>query len=163
MSAADECIWAKRATCLTADVVMFCFGPDAGSISRYLTIKRQLEDWDMYKPPSFAPVYFRERDPAAGRYFPDICFLLDAVCKRPVLLILDAMLISVVVGLAYFHLSLILMTIFDPTLPKIGSKYLEGRERIKVRFIVATTDNDLVHVLTLRRRKSLIIYESYVA
>ncbi|KAF2094201.1 hypothetical protein NA57DRAFT_80616 [Rhizodiscina lignyota] len=116
---ADECIWAKRATCLVGDVVTFCFGPDAGSTSKYLEIKQRLDDWDLCKPGSFTPVYFRERDPAAGRYFPEICLLLDPC----------------VVGLAYFHLALLLMAIFDPTSPRIGSKYIEGRERIREKVL----------------------------
>lgn len=40
-----------------------------------------------------------------------------------------------VVGLAYWHLAMLLLAVYDPTLPKIGPKYLEGRERTRVRHL----------------------------
>lgn len=134
MSPADECVWAKRATCLVGDVVSFCFGPYAGSASRYVEIRQALDEWDMCKPASFTPVYFRERDPDAGRYFPDFCLLLDPCSEHSLQNSRQIGLLTSyqVVGLAYFHLALLLMAIFDPTMPKIGSKYIEGRERIRV-------------------------------
>lgn len=78
MKEASEDIWAKRSTCLTADVVTFCFGPDASSVDKYLELKNRLDQWDACKPPSFTPLYYQDRDPAAGRYFPDVWLTLDA-------------------------------------------------------------------------------------
>lgn len=80
MTAADECIWAKRASCLTADVVEWCFGPEAGSVPKYLTLTQKLRDWDVYKPIEYTPVYFSDSDPSIGKYFPDYCLTLDACC-----------------------------------------------------------------------------------
>lgn len=78
---ADEYTWAKRTTCLNAEVVDFCLGPDAGSTERYHSISARLQEWDRCKPDVFKPVFFRDRDPSGGRFFPDICFLLDYCCE----------------------------------------------------------------------------------
>ncbi|KXL42448.1 hypothetical protein M433DRAFT_397020 [Acidomyces richmondensis BFW] len=106
MSPANECVWAKRATCLNADVVEFCFGVDSGSVSKYHAIMKNLDDWHLNVPDTFRPVYYRENDVASGRYFPDICLLLDC-CTF---------------GLSYYCFCMLLMTIYDPTTPKIGSR-----------------------------------------
>lgn len=78
MKEADEDIWAKRSTCLTADVATFCFGPEASSVIKYAALKEQLEQWERCKPPSFDPIYYVERDVALGRFFDDIWITLDA-------------------------------------------------------------------------------------
>ena len=76
-ASADEYTWAKRATCLNAEVVDFCFGPDAASIQRFTDVKNKLDAWDRCKPPAFTPVLYRERDPYRGLVFADIQFLLE--------------------------------------------------------------------------------------
>lgn len=78
MNEVDECIWAKRSTCLAADVVSFCFGPEAASTTKYTALKESLNEWNACRPASFNPVYYRDRDPAVGRHFPDIWLTLDA-------------------------------------------------------------------------------------
>ena len=78
---APDHIWAKRATCLNADVVRYCFGPDMGSAQKYYELMQRLENWDLYKPDTFRPVYYEERCPEAGRYFPDIYLLMDTCSK----------------------------------------------------------------------------------
>jgi len=85
MSPANECVWAKRATCLNADVVEFCFGVDSGSVSKYQAIMRNLDDWQLNVPNTFRPVYYRENNVASGRFFPDICLLLDC-CSECIIL-----------------------------------------------------------------------------
>ena len=76
-SPADGCVWAKRSTCLQAEIVAFCLGPEAASASRYKQVLHRLDAWYSHNPDDFTPVYFRERDPSQGRWFPDVCFLLD--------------------------------------------------------------------------------------
>lgn len=85
MNEASDEIWAKRSTCLTADVVSFCFGAESSSIPKYMALKHQLHLWDTCKPPSFTPLYYRECDAAAERYFPEVWLTLDACGKSSVL------------------------------------------------------------------------------
>jgi hypothetical protein len=75
---ADECTWAKRATCLNAEVVGMIFGPDAGSVKNYVTIMRKLEAWFSNLPDTFLPAHYKEADPEAQRFFPEIYVLIDS-------------------------------------------------------------------------------------
>lgn len=78
---ADEYTWAKRTTCLQADCVEFCFGPNAANIDAYNAVLQKLADWYEHKPTSFAPVCWLEERPAEGRFFPEICVILDNASK----------------------------------------------------------------------------------
>jgi hypothetical protein len=137
---ASEDVWAKRVTCLTADVVTFCFGPEASSIARYIELKEQLTEWYDCKPPSFAPIYFKESDISTGQYFPELCLTLDTCGKfclgqcllyaHPDIVVADHLM--QVVGLAYYHLAMLLVAIYDPTQPKMGSRFVEGRKKMQV-------------------------------
>ncbi|KAE8375839.1 hypothetical protein BDV26DRAFT_6007 [Aspergillus bertholletiae] len=116
--------WAKRCTCLVADVVSFCFGPNASSIERYDTLRHQLDWWDMHKPPCSTAFFQSELDHQTEDPFPEIIFALDAS----------------VVGVAYYHLSMLLMAIYNPRQPKIGPLHALGRQQIEreVQFHVRT-------------------------
>ncbi|KAF9774149.1 hypothetical protein IL306_007899 [Fusarium sp. DS 682] len=78
VSPADEATWAKRALCLEAEVVDYCFGHEASSNQKYLFLKSQLEEWDRHKPQTFTPVFYQERDPSQGRMFPVVSVLLES-------------------------------------------------------------------------------------
>ncbi|KAK7903657.1 hypothetical protein LTR67_001677 [Exophiala xenobiotica] len=116
-SFADADTWAKRATCLHAETVCFCFSSDATSKDKYDNLLQRLEDWNQHKPDIFSPVFHQERDIMQGRHFPEICFLWDCCAF----------------ALSYHYLSMLLMTVYDPSVPKIGPLMLEGRKRIDVR------------------------------
>lgn len=137
MSPADDCIWAKRASCLASEVVSFCFGPDVASVEKYQCVSRRLDEWAMHRPDTFNPVYYAEADPSSGRFFPELCLLIepcgrfqtisqDHACRR-------MLTTELVHGFAYFQLALLLMAVYDPTRPKIGPRYVEMREQTKVR------------------------------
>lgn len=73
----DDFTWAKRTTCLQADCVEFCFGPNAANTEAYNALQRRLDEWYNNKPSHFSPVCYVEENPSQGKYFPDICVLLD--------------------------------------------------------------------------------------
>jgi hypothetical protein len=81
MNEASEDVWAKRAACLAADVVTFCFGPEAASVETYRELRHRLDRWQTSNPPSFIPLYSSERDMSTGQFFPEICLTLDACGK----------------------------------------------------------------------------------
>lgn len=79
-SPADECIWAKRATCLNAETVQFCFGNEVSG-ERFNDIDHKLKEWYGCKPDTFTPVLYEERDVSRGQYFPHVPMLLDSCGK----------------------------------------------------------------------------------
>lgn len=81
VSVAEPNLWAKRATCLQAEVVSFCFGADNNSVEKFRHVARRLEEWDLYKPRIFTPVFYQDRDLSQGRFLPDICVLWDCSGK----------------------------------------------------------------------------------
>lgn len=81
-SFADADTWAKRATCLHAETVYFCFSVIATSKDKYDNLLQRLEEWNQHKPDIFSPVFHQERDIMQGRHFPEICFLWDCCGKH---------------------------------------------------------------------------------
>ncbi|KAE8423007.1 hypothetical protein BDV36DRAFT_290820 [Aspergillus pseudocaelatus] len=92
-----------------------CFGPNASSIERYEALRHQLDWWDMHKPPCCAPFFHGDLSHRTGDAFPEITFTLDAV----------------IVGVAYYHLSMLLMAIYNPQQLKIGLLHVKSRQQIE--------------------------------
>lgn len=78
---ADDYTWAKRTTCLQAECVEFCFGPNAANTSAYNALQQRLDEWYHHKPTHFSPVCYIEENPSEGKFFPDFCVLLDHASK----------------------------------------------------------------------------------
>lgn len=134
VSPAPENVWAKRATCLNADVVEFCFAVDS-SIKRYRKVMRDLDAWYTHKPETFEPVYFIPADLARGRFFPKICMLSD-VCAF---------------ALSYYYFCMLMMAVYDPTVPRIGKRVSEGRETVKVSLVLESICADDTWLTTAQR------------
>ncbi|KAE8370295.1 hypothetical protein BDV27DRAFT_152181 [Aspergillus caelatus] len=94
--------WAKRSTC-------------ASSIERCEALRHQLDCWDMHKPPCYAPFFHGDLSHRTGDAFPEITFTLDAA----------------IVGVAYYHLSMLLMAIYNPQQLKIGLLHVKSRQQIE--------------------------------
>ncbi|KAM5347334.1 hypothetical protein ACJ41O_010339 [Fusarium nematophilum] len=78
--AADDYDWTNRIVIWCAHVLKFCF-PGEGShpcedprsrTQQWEALKSFQRNWDERQPPHFAPLYYRERNPSEGRYFPTI-------------------------------------------------------------------------------------------
>ncbi|KAM0415865.1 hypothetical protein ACHAPT_013176 [Fusarium lateritium] len=79
--AADDYDWTNRIIIWCAHVLKYCFPGDVDVETREDTRSRSQQwealktfqrNWDERTPPHFAPVYYKERNPAEGRYFPTI-------------------------------------------------------------------------------------------
>lgn len=78
---ADLYTWAKRAQALAGEVTDFCFDQDAQPrVQLFEQLQQRLQQWLEVTSPTFRPLLFFERDPAAGRILPEIRFSLKACC-----------------------------------------------------------------------------------
>ncbi|KAJ4248806.1 hypothetical protein NW762_012644 [Fusarium torreyae] len=107
--------WAKRATCLHAEVVNFCFDSATATKDGFSEIMAKLEQWDRCKPAVFKPVLYRESDASLSTSLPDICFTVDECAM----------------AWAYHLFSRLLMAIHDPAVPRMGPDFIQGQTRVK--------------------------------
>ncbi|KAF5611415.1 major facilitator superfamily transporter [Fusarium subglutinans] len=76
--AADDYDWTNRVLIWCAHVLKFCYPDDDDEqpidnrtrSQQWEAIKDFQRNWDEKRPPHFAPLYYRERSPSEGRYFP---------------------------------------------------------------------------------------------
>ncbi|KAF5966535.1 ARCA-like protein [Fusarium bulbicola] len=77
--AADDYDWTNRVLIWCAHVLKFCYPDDDDEqpidnrtrSQQWEAIKDFQRNWDEKRPPHFAPLYYRERNPSEGRYFPE--------------------------------------------------------------------------------------------
>lgn len=77
---AADCTWANRIIWIVAEIVSFCFSNNRSSGSNdgkkgtlcWESARAKVERWDACRPKSFDPILYVERDPSAGRWFPEI-------------------------------------------------------------------------------------------
>ncbi|KAF5529234.1 major facilitator superfamily transporter [Fusarium phyllophilum] len=77
--AADDYDWTNRVLIWCAHVLKFCYPDDDDEqpidnrtrSQQWEAIKDFQRNWDEKRPPHFAPLYYRERDPSEGQYFPE--------------------------------------------------------------------------------------------
>ena len=58
------------------------------------------------RPASFDPIHFRTQDLQNGRFFPEVCYIID----------------EHVAAAHFFYMAKLLLTIHDPDLPRIGPR-----------------------------------------
>ncbi|KAK6384357.1 hypothetical protein LTS17_001920 [Exophiala oligosperma] len=117
-SPAEDAVWADRLVVFCADVLDFCYNDNKDQASqqkpvestkdRWLTLKRYEKTWREVLPASFEPIYYRDPNRFKGEVFPQICYMVD--CH--------------VVGVQYVELAKILLSVYDPTRPKLGPGYI---------------------------------------
>ncbi|KAI1054499.1 hypothetical protein LB506_010703 [Fusarium annulatum] len=77
--AADDYDWTNRVLIWCAHVLKLCYPDDNDEqpidnrtrSQQWEAIKDFQRNWDEKRPPHFAPLYYRERNPSEGRYFPE--------------------------------------------------------------------------------------------
>ncbi|KAI4716118.1 hypothetical protein E4T48_07687 [Aureobasidium sp. EXF-10727] len=74
--------------------------------ARFEELLSYAENWRNSIPPCFTPVYHRYADADSDAVFPEVMYLSDAV----------------VTGIQHYHLTLILLRAYDPTIPRLGSR-----------------------------------------
>ncbi|KAJ5709567.1 hypothetical protein N7493_009858 [Penicillium malachiteum] len=146
---ADDYVWADRLVIHCADVLQYCYGSEEEELSgdRYhassmgmgilhqrnasgpdMRIARYEELvafetlWNELGPPSFKPIYSREPDRSRGEVFPELWYLNN--CH--------------VAGLQFLELARILLTVYNPKLPRLGPSQRTAMRSVdqKVRSIV---------------------------
>jgi hypothetical protein len=144
---ADDYVWADRLVIHCADVLQYCFGSDENTptrdrqfqstlstgvihpvqttetrIARYGELVAFETSWEELGPPSFKPIYAREPVRSRGEVFPELWYL--GSCH--------------VAGLQFLELARILLTVFNPKLPRLGPGQRMAMRSVdqKVRAIV---------------------------
>jgi len=106
LEAATDDVWACRMVVLCADIIRFCFGEGDQSNALYGYLCESVEQWHRCKPGSFTPIYFREADLQNGMAFPELWFVGD----------------EILTGLHHYHLSRILLSAYNPNIPRLGPR-----------------------------------------
>ena len=105
---ADDTVWTRRLILHCADVLEFCFGDGDATgkarAARWAELKGFEDLWEYYKPESFVPITTKEPEPENGQFFPLIWYRTH--CQ--------------VLGVQYLDLARILLTVYDPGIPRLG-------------------------------------------
>ncbi|KAJ5105077.1 hypothetical protein NUU61_002424 [Penicillium alfredii] len=113
---ADDYVWADRLVIHCADVLQYCFGSEDNTgvlhplpasdmrVARYDELVSFETLWAELGPASFRPIYTRDPDRSRGEVFPELWYLNN--CH--------------VAGLQHLDLARILLTVYNPKLPRLG-------------------------------------------
>jgi hypothetical protein len=106
-SEAEDAVWTDRLVLFCADVLQFCFGDDAAGTrsqtDRWNELKEFQRTWELCKPLTFGPLREQEADGTHGVF--------------PLIWLFSEINVS---GMQYLDLARILLTVYDPTIPKLG-------------------------------------------
>lgn len=102
---APDHVWANRLMIFCADVLQYCFSDsDLPRIARHEELVDVSKRWQQYRPHSFVPIYRRQADRTENGVLPQSWYIAD--CH--------------IVGIQNMTLAMILLTVFDPNLPRLG-------------------------------------------
>lgn len=115
---AEDSVWSDRHLYHCAQVLQFCFGGEGGSgkaqIERWNELREFEINWDQSKPLSFMPIHYQEPDRARGECLPHIWYMAEVH----------------VTGLLSLDLARILLTVYNPNIPRIGPGVTAAHRRI---------------------------------
>lgn len=136
--------WAKRATCLHSETAQFRFGVEPRSVKEYDRISHLLEQWDFHKPEEFVPVCCEDPQTSDAEPFPAVCFLTDYAggfqCLATTTCAANDARRAPVMAVVYHHFSMLLLTIHDPSVPKLGPRYLDSQFRVEASLFCTSLD-----------------------
>ncbi|PYI00349.1 hypothetical protein BO78DRAFT_45223 [Aspergillus sclerotiicarbonarius CBS 121057] len=101
---ADDATWANRAVLHCVDTLIYCYGDGCQTRWRYEQLCEYSRQWQALTPSTFDPLYCRQPNLSKGEAFPVLWYLDDCT----------------VTGIQHWHLARLLLTVFDPTVPRLG-------------------------------------------
>ncbi|KIW70095.1 hypothetical protein PV04_02401 [Phialophora macrospora] len=115
---AEDFVWSDRHLYHCAKVLQFCFGGDNGNGKTQMERWSELRDfethWDQSKPLSFMPIHYQEPNRDKGECLPHIWYMAEVH----------------VTGLLSLDLARILLTVYNPNIPRIGPGATAARRRV---------------------------------
>lgn len=117
---AEDFIWSDRHLYHCAKVLQFCFGGEGVALAgkaqaeRWHELRQFEVQWDQSKPWSFAPIHYQEPDRTKGECLPHIWYMADFH----------------VTGLMTLDLARILLSVYNPSIPRIGPGVTASQRRI---------------------------------
>lgn len=116
--AADDFVWSDRHLYHCANVLQYCFGGEVmagrASVERWNELRRYESQWDNTKPLSFSPIHYQEADMKKGECLPHIWFMAEIH----------------ITGLLHLDLARILLTVYNPNIPRIGQGVSAAHRRL---------------------------------
>ncbi|OJJ77409.1 hypothetical protein ASPBRDRAFT_36628 [Aspergillus brasiliensis CBS 101740] len=100
----DDPTWANRAVLHGVDVLRYCYSEADQTRWHYEELCAYNRQWQVLTPPTFDPLYYRPPNIVKGEIFPVLWYLDDCI----------------VTGIQHWHLARLLLTVFDPTVPRLG-------------------------------------------
>lgn len=125
----DDHTWAHRSVVHCADVLMFCYGEPGSTNLDYDSLVEYHHSWESLRPKSFEPIFERAADVEKGEVWPELWFLSD--CH--------------VTAVQHFDLSKILLTVYDPRIPRLGPSHRAAKKKIEVSLLVPLTKACILH------------------
>lgn len=122
----DDCTWANRIVVHCAEVINFCFSDDDHTVRRWAELKEYNQQWVKAVPGSFSPIYFQEAERESGEVFPQIWHIGDSHGKSGpsshtnFITTTRTSLMGSVTGIQHYILSMILLAVYNPRLPRLG-------------------------------------------
>ncbi|OAA59048.1 Zn(2)-C6 fungal-type DNA-binding domain protein [Niveomyces insectorum RCEF 264] len=126
-----ECAWSNQIIAWTCDVINFCFGPRQDeAVGAWAALLAKVERWNLEKPPTFNPFHEQDPRPEENQVFPRIWLSCDWH----------------VMGLLYYHLSLILLKSHRPGQESSYVTTSNGKVRTDAVFAIARPPQTYLHV-----------------
>ncbi|RFU23792.1 hypothetical protein B7463_g12547, partial [Scytalidium lignicola] len=102
-----------------ADVLMYCYGEHRYNNDDYDALVEYQRAWQQLRPHSFDPIYDKPANPSLGEIYPELWFLSN--CH--------------VTGVQHYDLARILLTVFNPRIPRFGPAHREAVRRVELEIM----------------------------